>query len=81
MPTTTVKFTTQKCNLRTIRKGEPDFLIKDGLIYSPRAGFELNPHIPEGYKRVILECIQNDWLKPVAHIYDSELAWDKLNGR
>jgi hypothetical protein len=71
------KFT---ASIRTIRQRDDDFMLTNGLVYTPRAGFEISNGCPGNYREIILECINHGWLKPVAHIYDSELIWDKLNG-
>lgn len=70
--------TARKSLVRTVRQPDPDFSIIDGLTVVPRAGFEINQHCPKEYKMIILECINNGWLKPVAHMRDYELMMDKL---
>jgi hypothetical protein len=67
-----------KTNIRTIRQGDPKFRINDGLVVSPRAGFEIDTACPREYKLIIAECINNGWLKPVAHVYGKELTLDAL---
>ena len=71
-------FKTHKSSIKTIRQGDDDFMLDDGMIMSPRAGFEISTKCPDGYKRVIQEAIANGWLKPVAHLHDHEYMWDKL---
>lgn len=65
--------------LRTIRQDDPSFMLNDGLVVSPRAGFEINQSCPREYRMIISECINNGWLKPVATMYDHELTWDRLS--
>ena len=65
--------------IRTIKLGDDDWLLTNGLVCSPRAGFEINRECPENYKQVIQQCIEYGWLKPVAYMYDSELVWEKLS--
>jgi len=79
--TKTVKkmtFKTHQSRLRTVRQGDQDFMLNDGLIISPRAGFEINSKCPREYKDIIRECIDNAWLKPVATMYDYEQTFDRL---
>ena len=64
--------------IRTIRQGDPKFTLKDGFVISPRAGFEINQLCPREYKLIISECINNGWLKPVAHVYGKELTMDAM---
>lgn len=72
------KFIINQYKVKTIKKDSPDFYFSAGITRSPRAGFEVMYECPDTYKRVIMECIQNGWLKPVAYMRDNEFAWDKL---
>ena len=65
-------------NLRTIRQGDPKFMLKDNIVICPRAGFEINEKCPREYKLIIAECINNGWIKPVAHVYGKELTMDAM---
>jgi len=73
-----MNITAHQSNIRTIRQGDPKFTLKDGFVISPRAGFEINQQCPREYKLIISECINNGWLKPVAHVYGKELTMDAL---
>ena len=59
--------------IKTIKQDHPGFHINDGFISAPRAGFEVNSHCPAQYKQVIVECINNGWLKPVAYMHEREV--------
>jgi hypothetical protein len=65
--------------LRTIKPGEPKWLIRDGFLVSPRAGFEISNSCPYEYRMVIDECLRNGWLKPVATVKDNELFWEEFS--
>lgn len=69
---------TTKSRIQTIRQGDPKFMLTDGLMICPRAGFEINQQCPREYKLIIAECIDNGWLKPVAHVHGKELTMDAL---
>lgn len=69
-----MNYTSHKTSIKTIKPGHPLFEIKDGLVISPRAGFEISCRCPENYKDIILECIKHGWLKPVAMMSERELA-------
>jgi hypothetical protein len=73
-----MNITAHQSNIRTIRQGDPKFTLKDGFVISPRAGFEINQLCPREYKLIISECINNGWLKPVAHVYGKELSMDAM---
>lgn len=67
-----------KSKINTIRQSDPKFMLADGIVVCPRAGFEINQQCPREYKLIIAECINNGWLKPVAHVYGKELTMDAL---
>ena len=71
-------FKVQQSSIRTIRKGEKGFMLTDGLVASPRAGFEFSRSIPNEYRTIITQCIDNGWLKAVAYVKDSELFWEEF---
>ena len=73
-----MKFVQQVSKIRTIKQGDPKFMIQDGLVICPRAGFEINEHCPREYRQIIAACIDRGWLKPVAHVYGKELTMDAL---
>ena len=65
-------------NIRTIKADDPKFHISDGLIVAPRAGFQINDKCPYEYKLIILECLRNGWLLPIANLKDNELFWEEF---
>ena len=73
-----IKINIRQSNVRTIRSDDPKFTLVDGLVTVPRAGFEISHGCPIEYKMVLQECINNGWLKPVAHVYGKELTMDAL---
>ena len=64
--------------VKTIRQGDPKFMLDDGIVTCPRAGFEISQRCPENYRSLIQECINHGWLKPVAHVYGKELTMDAM---
>jgi len=60
-------FTVHQSKIRTIKQSDPRFNIVDNCVIAPRAGFEISQRCPDSYKSLILECINNGWIKPVAH--------------
>ena len=51
-------------------------MLVDGIGYYPRAGFEISRSMPDSYKQIVSQCIDNGWLKPVAYVKDTELFWE-----
>ena len=68
-----MKLEMHNSRIKTIKQDHPGFQIIDGFMISPRAGFEVNGHCPAQYKQVIVECLNNGWLKPVAYMHEREV--------
>ena len=68
----------KQSKIKTLRKGDVGFMLNDGVITSPRAGFELVIDMPNTYREVVIECINRGWLKPVAYALEKEYIWDVL---
>lgn len=68
----------KKSSIRTIHKGDHKWIITDGHVVSPRAGFEIAKQCHPEYKQIIQECIANGWLKPVAFVKEEEFMWETL---
>lgn len=68
-------YKTHTSTIRTLKQGDPNFVINDGLMQAPRAGIEISNRCPENYASLIQECIRHGWLKPVAHVTERELLF------
>jgi len=73
-----MKISTRTSNIKTIRRGDPKFMLADGLVSCPRAGFEISQSCPAEYKSIFITAINAGWIKPVAHVYGKELTMDAL---
>lgn len=73
-----INYTTPDKIIKTIRKDDPDFHIDNGIVMSPRAGFEISNDCPKQYKSMIIEAIKNGWLQPIAYMKESDFVWEKL---
>lgn len=69
---------THKSQIKIIRQNDPRFEIRDGITFSPRAGFEISPGCPLEYKQILAECINNGWLRPVAYMTEREMIFTGL---
>jgi hypothetical protein len=72
-------YTFQKSQVRTLKQSDPNFVITDGLMQTPRAGFEINKNCPREYRQIIAACIDQGWLKPVANVTERELVFMGLS--
>jgi hypothetical protein len=72
-------YSLHKSQIRTIKQGDPKFVINDGLVITPRAGFNISQGCPKEYRMIILECMNNGWLTPVAHITEREYIFMGLS--
>lgn len=68
-------YTFHKTQIHTIKPGDPNFVIKDGIMITPRAALEISQRCPENYLSLIQECMRHGWLKPVAHVTERELIF------
>ena len=73
-----MKISTRTRNIQTIRQGDDKFMLQDGLMICPRAGFEISQSCPAEYKSIFITAINAGWIKPVAHVYGKELTMDAL---
>lgn len=67
-----------KTSLRTLKQSDQGFMLKDGIVTAPRAGFEISCRCPSEYKMILQECLSHGWIKPVAIVYDHELTFATL---
>ena len=70
-----MKIVATNSRIRTIKQGDPNFIIHGGFTLTPRAGFEINPDCPQEYRMIISTCLNNGWIKPVAHVAERELLF------
>ena len=73
-----MSYTVHTSSIRTLRSGDSDFHIVDGVVTCPRAGFEINEKCPTEYKQMLMTALDLGWIKPVAHVRDHELMWEIL---
>ena len=73
-------FTFPAKTFKTIRQGDADFHMDNGISLFPRAAIEISNKCPSQHKLMITEAVKNGWLQPVAYIRDSEYVWEKLGG-
>lgn len=62
-----------KSTIKTIKPNDSNFIITDGIVQSPRAGFEISNRCPSEYKMILQECIRYGWIMPVAHMTEREM--------
>ena len=76
----TYQNTDTKFRIKSIRFGEPGFIMNDerGFSTRPRGSLEISRECPENYRQILLECIGKRWLIPVVHMKESEWIWEKL---
>ena len=72
-------FQTTRQRFVTLRHKDPDFSFSpDGITVVPRAGFEISSGCPYNYREIIQECVSMGWLRPVAHMRDTEYTMELL---
>jgi len=71
--------TKPRFKVKTFKSGDQDFTFShDGFTLTPRAGFQISSGCPQNYREIISECIEYGWLKPIAHMKESEFVWEEL---
>jgi hypothetical protein len=68
-------YTIHQSQIRTLKPGDPNFVITDGLVQTNRAGIEISQRCPSNYASLIAECLNHGWIKPVAHVTERELIF------
>ena len=73
-----IKITTSRL-VKTLRPGDADFSFSpDGIQIVSRAAFEISNNCPAEYKSIFITAINAGWLKPVAHMRDTEYTMELL---
>lgn len=67
-----MNFIETKNKIFSIRPNDPYWLISDGMIITPRAGFEISERCPGNHKVFISNAIDQGWLTAVAYITERE---------
>jgi hypothetical protein len=74
-----MNITTTQSSLRTIKPGDPKFMLQDGMVVAPRAGLEISENCSPYFKTIIEKAVLMGWLKPIAHVKDNELFWEEFS--
>ena len=64
--------------IKTIRQGDPEFMLTDGMIMYPRAMVHVLPECPSNVRNMINWAMAEGYIKAVAHVHGKELTWEKL---
>lgn len=72
-------FKNHQSQIRTLKPGDSRFSIVDKFVTAPRAAFEISQRCPREYRLIISECINNGWIKPIAHVHERELLFMGLS--
>ena len=71
--------TSTGCAVKILRPGDADFTFSpDGILLVSRAAFEISNNCPAEYKSIFITAINAGWLKPVAHMRDTEYTMELL---
>ena len=65
-------------DIKTIRQGDSNFMITDGIAMYPRAMLHVLPECPQNIKEYIQWAYNNGYIKCVAHVKGKELTWEKI---
>ncbi len=72
-------FTTAKQrDIRTVRQGDPQFMLTDGFVQYPRAMIHVLPECPQNVRETLNWAVAQGYVKCVAHVQGKELTWQNL---
>jgi hypothetical protein len=63
---------------RTIKAGDPNYMISDGLMMTQRAGIEIDPKCPSSLATYIVQAYNAGFIKPFAVVTAEEYTWMTL---
>ena len=63
---------------RIIKPGDPNFLINNGIMLTPRAGIDILPNCPTRYANMLAELYSAKWFTPFAVVTSEEYTWMTL---
>jgi hypothetical protein len=70
-----MNITAHQSQIRTLKPGDPKFMLKDTFTVCQRASIEISKDCPASYKQIIAQAYENGWIKPVAHVTERELIF------
>jgi hypothetical protein len=70
--------TAKQRDIRTVRQGEPGWMLNDGFVSYPRAMLHILPSCPQHIRDNINWAVAQGHVKPVAHVQGKELTWQEL---
>ena len=65
-------------DIKTIRQGDANFTLTDGIAIYPRAMLHVLPDCPSHIREYINWAHENGYIKCVAHVPGKQLTWEKL---
>ena len=64
-----------KSKVHSIKMGDRNYMIEDGLMQCPRAGIEITDECPTAWKEAIVKAYNAGYLKPFANVTERELLF------
>ena len=71
-------FNKSDITFKKIKRGEPDFMMNDGIQVIPRAAIEFSELCPTSLILQVQDAIGKGWIRPVAYMKENEYVWEKL---
>lgn len=65
--------------IKTIKDGDPNFFVTDGVRVAARAAIEITPDCPRGSAELIHMAFREGWIRVIAHVPERELVWEALS--
>lgn len=70
-----MNITVNESKVHSIKMGDRNYMIEDGIMQCPRAGIEISNDCPTSWKEVIVKAYNAGYLKPFANVTERELLF------
>lgn len=70
-----MNITVNESKVHSIKMGDRNYMIEDGIMQCPRAGIEISDDCPTSWKEVIVKAYNAGYLKPFANVTERELLF------
>lgn len=67
-----------KIDIQTVRQGQQNFTITDGIVVYPRAAIYVEANCPRNVRETLEWAVSNGYVKTMAHVYGKELTMDAM---
>jgi len=67
-----INYSLHQTTVHKIEPKDPNFNIVEKFIIYQRAAIHFDSNIPSSYAKIVAECLDQGWIKPVAYVTERE---------